>query len=176
MLVLDECWHLLKQTQGLDLIELFYRTMRKMGGSVLAITQSPEDFLASEIAPVILNNSSTLDILKLKKGCDKLSHFGLNENQIKQAEDLEVRPGRHSQILVVFGDKSAVVQFETSPLEYWISTTNALDLREEEALRQRMPELSTLEILERLAQKYPRGVSQLVEGAGSDEDVYQKAA
>lgn len=176
MLVLDECWHLLKQTQGLDLIELFYRTMRKMGGGVIAITQSPEDFLSSEIAPVILNNSSTMDILKLKKGTEKLVQFGLNENQIKQVESLEVRPGRYSQILVVCGNQSAVVQFETSPLEYWISTTHPLDLREEDALRKEMPELSTLEILERLAKKYPRGVTQLNEGAGAHDDIVQKAA
>ena len=159
ILVLDECWHLLKKTQGVDLIELFFRTMRKMNGAVLAISQNPEDFLGSEIANVMANNAHVKYILRLKKGHEELESLGFNENQIKAVRELEVRPGRYSEIFILFDQKSVLAKLEPSPLEYWIATTDPTDLAEEKKVQGDYSE-DPLSYIQRLADKYPNGVKK----------------
>jgi len=160
ILVLDECWHLLKKTQGVDLIELFFRTMRKMNGAVLAISQNPEDFLGSEIASVMANNAHVKYILRLKKGHEELASLGFNENQIKAVRELEVRPGRYSEIFILFDQKSVLAKLEPSSLEYWIATTDPTDLAEEKRVQNEYSDDSSIALLERLAKKYPNGVKK----------------
>ncbi|HOW59118.1 MAG TPA: ATP-binding protein [Candidatus Omnitrophota bacterium] len=160
ILVLDECWHLLKETQGTDLIELFYRTARKFNGAVLSISQNPEDFLEAKIAGVMVNNSPVKYILRLKKGHDQLSAFGLNENEIRACGDLEVKPGRYSEIFIKFDDQGVIAKLEPNPIEYWTATTDPVDLAEERRLRLEKPGIPDLEILETLAARFPNGVKK----------------
>lgn len=159
ILVLDECWHLLKKTQGVDLIELFFRTMRKMNGAVLAVSQNPEDYLGSEIAGVMANNAHVKYILRLKKGYEELALLGFNENQIKAVRELEVRPGRYSEVFILFDQKSVLAKLEPSPFEYWIATTDPTDLAEEKRIQAEFNE-DCLLLIERLASEYPNGVKK----------------
>ena len=163
ILVLDECWQLLKDTQGTDLVETFYRTARKMNAAVLSISQNPTDFLDASIASVMINNSPIKYILRLKEGHDKLALFGLNENEIKAAGELEVRPGRYSEVFIKFDDRSVIARLEPSPLEYWAATTDALDLAEETRIRNAHPDYSHIEVLKRLSEEFPNGVKKLRE-------------
>ncbi len=163
ILVLDECWHLLKEAQGTDLIELFYRTARKFNGAVLSISQNPEDFLEAKIAGVMVNNSPVKYILRLKKGHEKLSSFGLNGNEIKACEGLEVKPGRYSEVFIKFDDQGVIARLKPNPLEYWIATTDPTDLGEEARLRSEFPGDSYLKILEKLAGKFPEGTRKMGE-------------
>ncbi|OGW81640.1 MAG: hypothetical protein A3G33_08280 [Omnitrophica bacterium RIFCSPLOWO2_12_FULL_44_17] len=160
MLVLDECWKLLKETQGTDLVETFYRTARKMNAAVLSISQNPEDFLDAAISGVMINNSPVKYILRLKKSHEKLALFGLNENEIKAAGELEVKPGRYSEIFIKFDDQSVIAKLEPSALEYWAATTDALDLAEEAKLKRNHPEYTDLQVLETLAKQFPNGVQK----------------
>lgn len=157
ILVLDECWQLLKQSQGSELVEVFYRTARKMNAGVLSITQNPEDFLESSIASSIINNSPVKYILRLKKSRERLAQFGLNENEIAATGELEVRPGFYSETFIKFDQPASIVKLEPSPLEYWISTTDPSDTTEELKLRKSQPELSEFELLEKLAGLFPNG-------------------
>jgi conjugal transfer ATP-binding protein TraC len=159
ILVLDECWRLLKETQGTELVEVFYRTARKMNAGVLSITQNPEDFLEAKIASSIINNSPIRYILRLKKGQEKLGLFGLNENEVAAVGELEVRPGFYSEAFIKFDERSVIVKLEPSPLDYWIATTDAVDLAEEARIR-RDQTLGDLEILERLAREFPHGAGK----------------
>jgi type IV secretory pathway VirB4 component len=160
ILVLDECWHLLKETQGTDLIELFYRTARKFNGAVLSISQNPEDFLEARISGVMVNNSPVKYILRLKKGHEKLSSFGLNGNEILASGELEVKPGRHAEIFIKFDNQGVIAKLEPNPLEYWVATTDPLDLAEEARLRKKFPKETHLEILETLARIFPQGAGK----------------
>ncbi|MBI3312659.1 MAG: ATP-binding protein [Candidatus Omnitrophica bacterium] len=163
ILVLDECWQLLKDTQGTDLVETFYRTARKMNAAVLSISQNPTDFLEASIASVMINNSPIKYILRLKESHDKLALFGLNENEIKAAGELEVRPGRYSEVFIKFDDRSVIARLEPSPLEYWAATTDALDLAEEARTRKEHPDYSHIQVLEALSGEYPNGVKKMKE-------------
>ncbi len=160
ILVLDECWQLLKETQGTALVEVFYRTARKMNAGVLSISQNPEDFLDSKISGVMINNSSVKYILRLKKGHDKLAQFGLNENEIRAIEELEVKPGFYSETFVKFDDRAVILKLEPSALDYWIATTDPIDLVEETKIRESERNLNPFERLEKLANQFPNGVKK----------------
>lgn len=158
LLVLDECWRLLKESQGTELVEVFYRTARKMNAGVLSISQNPEDFLETKIASVIINNSLVKYILRLKKGYEKLQHYGLNANEISAVQGLEVKPGFYSEAFIKFDEHRVIVKLEPSPLEYWIATTDAIDLIEEAKLRRTEGGLTDFEIFQKLAMCFPNGV------------------
>ncbi|HPW65214.1 MAG TPA: ATP-binding protein, partial [Candidatus Omnitrophota bacterium] len=167
ILVLDECWQLLKESQGTELVEVFYRTARKLNAGVLSISQNPEDFLESKISGVMVNNSPIKYILRLKKGHEKLASFGLNENEILAARELEVRPGHYSEVFIKFDDHGVIAKVEPNPLEYWIATTDPADLAQETELRVAAPLKTNLEIFETLARKFPGGASKPREAANA---------
>jgi len=160
ILVLDECWQLLKESQGTELVEVFYRTARKLNAGVLSISQNPEDFLESKIAGVMVNNSPVKYILRLKKGHEKLAVFGLNENEILAARELDVRPGQYSEVFIKFDDHGVIAKVEPNPLEYWIATTDPSDLAKETRQRALTPQKTDFEILEALAREFPGGVAR----------------
>ena len=161
ILVLDECWRFLKEAQGSELIENFYRTARKMNAGVLSISQNPEDFLDSKIAGVMINNSSVKYILRLKKGQEKLGNFGLNENEIRAVNDIEVKPGHFAECFIKFDEHGAIIKLSPNPLEYWISTTDPHDLAEEVRNRQSLNGKPEIEVLENLSKVYPHGVKKM---------------
>jgi len=160
ILVLDECWQLLKESQGTELVEVFYRTARKLNAGVLSISQNPEDFLEAKISGVMVNNSPVKYILRLKKGHEKLAAFGLNENEILAARELDVRPGHYSEVFIKFDDHGVIAKVEPNPIEYWIATTDPADLSQETKLRAAEPRKSDFEIFETLARQFPGGASK----------------
>ncbi|HRK61723.1 MAG TPA: ATP-binding protein [Candidatus Omnitrophota bacterium] len=162
MLVLDECWRFLKEAQGSDLIENFYRTARKMNAGVLSISQNPEDFLDSKISGVMINNSSVKYILRLKKGHEKLQGFGLNENEIRAISEIEVKPGHYAECFIKFDEHGVLVRLSPNPLEYWISTTDPQDLAEESKQRAVLRSGSEIALIEHLASEYPNGIKKTV--------------
>jgi conjugal transfer ATP-binding protein TraC len=159
ILVLDECWRLLKESQGTDLVEVFYRTARKMNAGVLSISQNPEDFLESKIASVIINNSPIKYILRLHKSHEALGRFGLNPNEIQAIRELEVRPGHYSEVFIKFDEQHVLVKLEPTALEYWIATTDPQDQEMELSSKP-----LNLESLEKLAREFPHGVKKEKEG------------
>ncbi len=157
LLVLDECWQLLREKAGEDLVEVFYRTARKMNAGVLSITQNPGDFLRSEVSGVIINNSPIKYILRLHKGHEDLKRFGLNENEIEAIRELEVRPGQYAETFIKFDQDPVIARLQPTPLDYWIATTDPADFVLEDQARQQNPTWGSFEILKYLARKFPRG-------------------
>jgi hypothetical protein len=56
-------------------------------------------------------------------------------------------------------DDRAVVAIESTPLEYWIATTDPRDLGKVEEETKLAPEKNPLEVLRILSEKYPTGVA-----------------
>jgi hypothetical protein len=115
----------------------------------------------------MVNNSPIKYILRLKKGHEKLVSFGLNENEILAARELEVRPGQYSEVFIKFDDHGVIAKVEPNPLEYWIATTDPADLAKESELRAAAPLKTNLEIFETLARKFPGGASKPREAANA---------
>lgn len=164
-LIFDECWKLLENESGSLFIAEVFRTFRKYMASAVAISQNIDDFAKSKVATAILPNASVKWILK-QKGADQerlKKVLGLNSSEASLILSLQQERGSYSEAFLMAEDQRAVVAIESTPLEYWLATTDPRDLGQIDSRKRLTPELSNLEILKALAVQYPRGVA--AEGA-----------
>lgn len=158
-LVFDECWKLLENESGATFIAEVFRTFRKYRASAIAISQNIDDFAKSKVANAILSNSSVKWILK-QKGADferLKSVLALNDNEVSLISSLTQERGFYSEAFLMVEDRRCVVAIESTPLEYWLATTDPRDLAQIEHLQKSKPHMSNLDVLNELAKQYPRG-------------------
>jgi type IV secretory pathway VirB4 component len=160
-LIFDECWKLLENEAGCQFIGEVFRTFRKYYASAIAISQNIDDFARSKIASAVLPNATTKWILS-QKGAD-LSRLAevldLNDQEIGLVQSLVQKRGVFSEAFLMAGDDRSVVAIESTPLEYWIATT---DPRDTSLLQRKLaanPEIRETDMLQQLSQQYPHGVS-----------------
>ncbi|MBI3294437.1 MAG: ATP-binding protein [Deltaproteobacteria bacterium] len=159
-LVLDECWRLLEAGSGF--IEEVFRTFRKYNASSVAISQNIDDFAKSKVAGAILSNSATKWVL-MQKGADQKrlkEVLQLNDNEMKAVASLKQERGVYSEAFLIAGDERAVVAVESTPLEYWLATTDPKDVAE----IAKASADGKSDVLKDLSERYPRGVSQQKKG------------
>jgi len=159
--IFDECWKLLENAAGARFIAEVFRTFRKYKASAIAISQTMDDFAKSKVASAILPNSSVKWILKQTGGnIPSLQEtLLLNERETRLVESITAKKGFYSEAFLIAGDDRQVVVVESTPLEYWLATTDPQDLKLLENFRNENLRMSNIEILECLAGKYPRGAS-----------------
>lgn len=160
-LILDECWKLMENDSASLFIAEVFRTFRKYMASAIAISQNIDDFAKSKIANAILPNSSIKWVLK-QKGADKerlKEVLGLNPNEVELISSLTQERGSYSEAFLMAEDSRAVVIIESTPLEYWLATTDGRDLGKIEEYKKTFPEISQLEILKKLAIEFPIGIA-----------------
>ena len=160
-LILDECWKLMENDSASLFIAEVFRTFRKYMASAIAISQNIDDFAKSKIANAILPNSSIKWVLK-QKGADKerlKDVLGLNPNEVDLISSLGQERGSYSEAFLMAEDSRAVVIIESTPLEYWLATTDGRDLGKIEDYKKQYLEISQLEILKKLAFEFPRGIA-----------------
>ncbi len=163
-LIFDECWKLLENDSGAQFISEVFRTFRKYMASAIAISQNIDDFAKSKVATAILSNSSIKWILK-QKGADQerlKSVLSLNESEANQIVSLHQERGKYSEAFLMAEDQRSVVAIESTPLEYWLATTDPRDLSKIEGEKIKSPDSSNLEILKKLAADFPRGATEEV--------------
>jgi conjugal transfer ATP-binding protein TraC len=166
MVVFDEVWRLLESPSSAKLIEELYRTSRKYHCSILTISQSVEDFTNSPIVTPIVQNSATVYLLRHRRGHAQVAQqFRLNLRERHIFENLEMRRGEYTEVLVLHGDHRFLGRVVLTPLEYWIATTHKPDRDAEDALIRQHPHASRLDLLQELARRYPRGVEDAAEEA-----------
>lgn len=160
-LIFDECWKLLENDAGSTFIAEVYRTFRKYYASAIAISQNMDDFAKSKVAGAILSNSATKWCLS-QKGADQerlKEVLQLNDNEMHLISSLTKKHGIYSEAFLMCGDDRSVVSIESTPLEYWIATTDARDLSKIEEVENNEPEISKIAVLIRLASLYPEGMA-----------------
>jgi type IV secretory pathway VirB4 component len=168
----DECWKLMESDAGSRFLSEVFRTFRKYRASAVAISQTLDDFSKSKVASAILPNSSVKWMLKQTGGnfAEVQSTLSLNEREMKLMESVTSKKGYFSEAFLIAGDHKHVVAIESTPLEYWLATTDPKDIEAIEAQKKQRLGVSEREILGLLAQKYPRGASNNTEkyrGPGS---------
>ena len=126
--LLDEAWELLKSPAAASFMEYAARTFRKTGSGITFITQGVEEILASGIGPAILNNTAT-KLIMLQKGDIAVLRdtLKLNSQELRLIQSLEQRKGVFSEGFLMAGEVRQVIRIQPSPLEYWISTSDARD-------------------------------------------------
>lgn len=158
-LILDECWKLMENDSASLFIAEVFRTFRKYMASAIAISQNIDDFARSKIATAILPNSSIKWVLK-QKGADKdrlKEVLALNPNEVELINSLRQERGSYSEAFLMAEDARAVVVIDSTPLEYWLATSDARDITKIEEERKNNPMLSAFEVLKLLSEKYPKG-------------------
>ena len=159
--VFDECWSLLENEAGARFLGEVFRTFRKYRASAIAISQTMDDFANSKVASAILPNASVKWLLKQTGGnlpsLQKLLRF--NDREIKLVESVTSKKGHFSEAFLVAGDDKQIVLLESSPLEYWLATTDPMDLRAIDRMKMETPDLAGLDLLEKMAARYPNGAS-----------------
>ncbi len=158
-LVFDECWKLLENESGAAFIGEVFRTFRKYRASAIAISQNIDDFAKSKVAAAILSNSSIKWILK-QKGADQerlKTVLALNDNEVSLIASLSQERGVFSEAFLMVEDNRSVVAVDSTPLEYWIATTDPRDLAVLDARVKSDPHLSNIDVLMKLATEFPRG-------------------
>ncbi len=155
--VFDECWQLLESEAGARFLESVFRTFRKYKASAIAISQSMEDFANSKVSSAILPNASVKWILKQTGGnlqaLQKI--LNLNERELKLVESVSSKKGFYSEAFLIAGDDKQVVKIESTPLEYWLSTTDPVDLKALDGMKSQFSE--PLDLFKKMAEKYPHG-------------------
>jgi type IV secretory pathway VirB4 component len=149
----DECWKLLESDEGAQFIGSVFRTFRKYKASPIAISQTMDDFSKSKIASAVMPNSSVKWILR-QKGADQKSlreSLQLNDREMQLIANLKSEKGKYSEAFLIAEDKRLVVRIESTPLEYWLSTTDPADISQINKAKAEHPELTDVDILRLLA-------------------------
>lgn len=166
--IFDECWRLLQDESASFFIGDVYRTYRKYRASAVAISQTMDDFSKSQIAGAVMPNSSIKWILK-QKGANQESlktALQLNDREMDLIASLGSEKGKYSEAFLMADDKRQVVRIESTPLEYWLFTTDPADIGLLEKTKAENTTATDLEILSQLARTYPEGAAN-----GKQEEV-----
>ncbi|MDO8674746.1 MAG: ATP-binding protein [Candidatus Omnitrophota bacterium] len=163
--IFDECWKLLSTPESAKFIAECYRTFRKYGAAAISVTQSLNDFLSGGLEHAILGNSNTRFILRQNsmpavKGI--VDYFNFNEQEQRLIETLQIKKGEYSEVFFSQSKQlqhiSAKMVICPTPIEYWVATTDAMDLNYYEKIKIKGPALNMYEVLQQCAKDFPRGV------------------
>ena len=158
-LIYDETWKLLKNRIAAEVQEELYRTIRKLKGGIISITQDIADLLAVPSANAILKNSDTTFFLRHKEGRDAVAKLvGMNERERALFDGLSNEKGVFSDVLVRKKGGSAVLRYRPSAFDYWVNTTDGRD-RQLEAQVLKEVGGDRLAALRRLARDFPHGAA-----------------
>ncbi len=163
--IFDECWKLLSTPEAAKFIAECYRTFRKYGAGAISITQSLNDFLGGGLEHAILGNSNTRFILRqnsMPAVKTIVDYFNFNEQEKRLIESLQIKKGEFSEVFFSQSKElshisSKMVICPTS-IEYWVATTDAMDLNFYEKVKKENQSLDMYEVLVECAKQYPHGV------------------
>lgn len=156
--LLDEAWELLQSQAAASFMEYAARTFRKTGSGITFITQGVEEIVKSPIGSAILNNTAMKVIMAQKGDIKPLeTALKLNAREISLIQSLEQRKGVFSEGFLIEGEHRQVVRIYPTPMDYWISTSDAKD--NQFLLELRQSGLSLENALRKAANEYPFGVS-----------------
>lgn len=148
--VFDEAWAMLKIAQAREFVVELYRRARRYNTAVYAVSQSLQDF--AEVRGILQNTSSFF--LGRLPGEDKevAEILGLPDSAQEAFRSLSGRRGRYAEFMAwirredrLEGD---VIRVEASREEYWLFTTNPLEVeRRSQAVREYGSLLKAVEAL-----------------------------
>ncbi len=117
---LDEIWRLIGVTSNKDVASFIYKifkTIRKYGGSGVAITQDISDLFSLEggiYGKSILNNSSIKSFFSLEEENIKILSENIN---LTEKEKIEIKSLKRGECLMFIGDEHVLAKIESSEME-----------------------------------------------------------
>ncbi len=126
---LDEIWRLIGVTSNKEVASFIYKifkTIRKYGGSSVAITQDISDLFSLEngiYGKSILNNSSIRSFFSLEEDNIKILSENIN---LSDKEKIEIKSLKRGESLMFIGDEHILAKIDCSPKEKQIIEGNDL--------------------------------------------------
>ncbi len=117
---LDEIWRLIGVTSNMNVASFIYKifkTIRKYGGSAVAITQDISDLFSLEngiYGKSILNNSSIKTFFSLEEENIKILSEYAN---LSEKEKIEIKSLKRGECLLFVGENHILTKIEASQLE-----------------------------------------------------------
>ena len=117
---LDEIWRLIGVTSNKEVASFIYKifkTIRKYGGSAVAITQDISDLFSLENGTYgrsILNNSSVKSFFSLEE--ENLNILQKYEN-ISDREKIEIKSLKRGEALMIIGDNHIIAKIDSAKFE-----------------------------------------------------------
>ena len=117
---LDEIWRLIGVTSNKEVASFIYKifkTIRKYGGSGVAITQDVSDLFSLDggtYGKSILNNSSIKNFFSLEEENIKVLSENIN---LSEKEKIEIKSLKRGEALMLVGDDHTLVKIEASEKE-----------------------------------------------------------
>ncbi len=119
--VFEECWNILSHAS--DFVVQFFRTFRKEGATAIAISQSFEDFIRSDMGRVVAENSYHKLIFRQDL---RVGPF-VSDFDVKQVGSLSGNKGIYSEFYYKSEMHSKCVRYFGTPLEYTLFNTTKED-------------------------------------------------
>ena len=127
IIYLDEIWRLIGVTSNKDVASFIYKifkTIRKYGGSAVAITQDVSDLFSLDNGTYgrsILNNSSIKTFFSLEEENIKILSEYAN---LSEKEKIEIKSLKRGECLMFVGDNHILAQIESDDFEKEIIIEN----------------------------------------------------
>lgn len=159
-IIIDEAWSLLKTPAAAAFMEYCVRTLRKTRSGITFITQGVEEIVTSPIGSAILNNTATKFIM-LQRGDSEIlkNTLKLNSEELSLIFSLQQKKGEFAEGFMIEGLAKQVIRIFPSPIEYWLSTSDAFDNKHLESLMK--SGLTLPESIVRAATDYPNGIQSI---------------
>ncbi len=132
--IVDEAERLFQTELAREFVITCFRTWRKYGSGIWALSQNYKDFLRDEnLKDSLLPNTSMMFILEQRNidWQDFQKALSLNENAVEKIRALRTRKRSHSDLFFSQVDKQAILKLDPDPLSYKVCTTDPNDLKEE---------------------------------------------
>jgi hypothetical protein len=163
-LTFDEAGVLLKDEATAEFMEYCFRTLRKTGVAVAALSQGLEDFLACRQARnAFVGAADNLFILR-QDNADKARRVAEEKNlsavELAHIQSVTTVPGRHAEFLLVqqtpHGQRTMRLLSASTPLKYAFTANSPEDRRALQAYQREG--LSRPDAVRRFAREHPLGI------------------
>ncbi len=126
---IDEAWSLLKTGNTASFLEEAFRTYRKYGCSVGAITQQTAELVETTAGRAVLANAPNRILLGQSEEVVRAiqSDMGLSETEATMLSTITKAKGKFSEALIKTDISSGIIRFVTDPINYWLYTTDPKD-------------------------------------------------
>ena len=156
LLIIDEAERLFQSELARQVVITCYRTWRKFKSGIWCLSQNYKDFMADKaLRDALMTNTTSVIILRQRKidWKDFQKTFDFNDTQVERIKSLSIRKGEYSEFYYLQDEKDTILQLIPEPLSHWFSTSDADDKSLIAHIEAEYPELSLLDILEKLAFK-----------------------
>lgn len=163
-LIFDEAGIMLKDEATAEFMEYCFRTLRKTGVAVGAISQGLEDFLTNRQARnAFVGAADNLFVLK-QDNYDKarliVQEKNLSDPELDHIQAMTTVPGSHAEFLLIqktpHGQRTLHLVSASTPLKYAFTANSPEDRRELQSFQE--AGLSRPEAVRKFAREYPQGI------------------